>query len=56
MRHDGSPNDHQERKEKTVEEVTAIGLDVAKQVFHVVRCDRHGKVVGRRMLRRAQVQ
>lgn len=38
-----------------MKEVTTIGLDLAKQVFHVVCCDRHGKVVGRRMLRRAQV-
>jgi transposase len=38
-----------------VKEITTIGLDLAKQVFHVVCCDRHGKVVGKRMLRRAQV-
>jgi transposase len=36
-------------------EVTTVGLDLAKQVFHVVCCDAHGKVVGKRMLRRAQV-
>jgi transposase len=35
--------------------VTTVGLDLAKQVFHVVCCDAHGKVVGKRMLRRAQV-
>jgi len=39
-----------------VKEVTTIGLDLAKQVFHVVCCDRHGKVVSKRMLRRAQVR
>jgi transposase len=55
MRHDGSTNDHQRRKEKTMNEVTTIGLDLAKQVFHVVCCDRHGKVIGKRVLRRAQV-
>ena len=32
-----------------------VGLDLAKQVFHVVCCDGRGKVVGKRMLRRAQV-
>jgi transposase len=56
MRHDGNTNDHQRRKEKTVKEITTIGLDLAKQVFHVVCCDRHGKVVSKRMLRRAQVR
>jgi len=30
--------------------VTTVGLDLAKQVFHVVCCDAHGKVVGKRML------
>lgn len=39
-----------------MKEVTTIGLDLAKQVFHVVCCDRHGKVVSKRMLRRAQVR
>ena len=36
-------------------EITTVGLDLAKQVFHVVCCDARGKVVGKRMLRRAQV-
>ncbi len=35
--------------------ITTVGLDLAKQVFHVVCCDARGKVVGKRMLRRAQV-
>jgi len=35
--------------------ITTIGLDLAKNVFHVVCCDRHGKVVRKRMLRRSQV-
>jgi transposase len=35
--------------------ITTIGLDLAKQVFHVVCCDARGKVVRKRMLRRAQV-
>ncbi len=35
--------------------IMTVGLDLAKQVFHVVCCDGRGKVVGKRMLRRAQV-
>lgn len=36
--------------------ITTVGLDLAKQVFHVVCCDARGKVVSKRMLRRAQVR
>jgi transposase len=36
-------------------EITTIGLDLAKNVFHVVCCDRHGREVGRKALRRHQV-
>ena len=35
--------------------ITTVGLDLAKQVFHLVCCDGRGKVVGKRQLRRAQV-
>ncbi len=35
--------------------ITTIGLDLAKNVFHAVCCDQHGKQVSRRMLRRNQV-
>ncbi|NIP71520.1 MAG: IS110 family transposase [Gammaproteobacteria bacterium] len=35
--------------------VTVIGLDLAKNVFHVVCCDGRGKVVGKKRLKRAQV-
>jgi len=38
-----------------VNNITTIGLDLAKNVFHVVCCDARGKVVRRRMLRRGQV-
>jgi transposase len=37
-------------------EITTVGLDLAKQVFHAVGCDARGKVVRKRMLRRAQVR
>ncbi len=36
--------------------ITTVGLDLAKQVFHVVCCDMRGKVIRKRMLRRAQVR
>ena len=36
-------------------EITTIGLDLAKNVFHVVCCNKHGKVVRKRMLKRSQV-
>ena len=35
--------------------ITTVGLDLAKNVFHVVCCDERGKVVGKRMLKRSQV-
>lgn len=35
--------------------VTTIGLDLAKNVFHVVCFDSHGKEIKKRMLRRNQV-
>ena len=36
-------------------EITTIGLDLAKQVFHVVGCDVRGKQVMRKRLRRGQM-
>ena len=35
--------------------ITTIGLDLAKNLFHVVCCDEHGKVVRKKMLKRSQV-
>lgn len=35
--------------------ITTIGLDLAKNVFHVVCCDERGKLVNKRMLKRRQV-
>ncbi|RLJ22647.1 IS110 family transposase [bacterium endosymbiont of Escarpia laminata] len=35
--------------------ITTIGLDLAKNVFHAVGCDQHGKQVSKKMLRRNQV-
>jgi len=38
-----------------MDKITTIGLDLAKNVFHVVGCNEHGKIVRKRMLRRSQV-
>lgn len=35
--------------------ITTVGLDLAKNVFHGVCCDEHGKVVRKKMLKRSQV-
>ena len=35
--------------------IMTIGLDLAKNLFHLVCCDEHGKVVRKKMLRRSQV-
>jgi transposase len=35
--------------------ITTIGLDLAKNVFHVVCCDEQGKVVRKNLLKRSQV-
>ena len=44
-----------EKEEETMREITTVGLDLAKSVFHVVCRDRHEKEVKSRMLRRGQV-
>lgn len=36
-------------------EITTIGLDLAKHTFHIIGCNRHGKEVERKMLKRRQV-
>ena len=38
-----------------MDKITTIGLDLAKNVFHLVCCDDHGKVVSKKMLRRSLV-
>ena len=35
--------------------ITTIGLDLAKNVFHLVACDKHGKIVTRKKLTRAKL-
>jgi transposase len=43
------------KREKTKMNITTIGLDIAKRVFHVVCCNKHGKLVSKKMLKRAGV-
>ena len=38
-----------------MDKIMTIGLDLAKNVFHVVGCNGHGKIVRKRMLKRSQV-
>jgi hypothetical protein len=38
-----------------VDKTMTIGLDLAKNVFHIVCCDEHGKVVRKKMQRRSQL-
>ena len=35
--------------------ITTIGLDLAKNVFHLVGCNSHGKVIIKKRLRRVQL-
>ena len=35
--------------------ITTIGLDIAKKFFHVVCCNEQGRLIKKRMLKRAQV-
>lgn len=43
------------KKEETMSEITTVGLDLAKSVFHAVCLNGHGREVRKKMLRRAQV-
>lgn len=38
-----------------MQKTTTVGLDLAKNVFHVVCCNEHGKIVRKKMLRRREV-
>jgi transposase len=42
-------------REETKMNITTVGLDLAKNVFHVICVNAHGKEVKKRMLRRRQV-
>jgi transposase len=49
------PNHRIERERETMNEITTIGLDLAKHTFHIIGCDARGKEVKRRMLKRGQM-
>jgi len=55
MRHDGIETIHQTKEEETAMQITTIGLDLAKNVFHVVGLNQAGKMQVRKKLKRAQV-
>lgn len=38
-----------------MDKITTVGLDLAKNVFHLVGCEAHGKEVKKKMLKRSQV-
>jgi transposase len=52
----GSGTNHQTKGEMTMDKITTIGLDLAKNVFHVVCCNARGKIVRKKMLRRSQIK
>jgi transposase len=43
------------KEEETMGEITTVGLDLAKNVFHLIGCNERGKEVKRKMLKRGQV-
>lgn len=45
----------EEKREETEMEITTVGVDLAKSMFHVVCFDARGREVNKRMLRRAQM-
>ena len=49
------PNSSEET-ERTMNEITRVGVDLAKKVFHVTAMDAAGGIVERRRLRRAGLQ
>ena len=38
-----------------MQEITTVGLDLAKNVFHLIGCNVHGKEIKRKMLKRGQM-
>jgi transposase len=39
-----------------MKEITTVGLDLAKNVFHLIGCNTHGKEVKRKMLKRGKLE
>jgi len=50
----GETSTHQDIKEKTTIDITTVGLNLAKNVFHAIGSNEHNKEVNKRMLRRNQ--
>jgi hypothetical protein len=42
------------KEEETMQEITTVGLDLAKNLLHLIGCNEHGKEVKRKMLKRGQ--
>jgi len=42
-------------KEETMTNITTVGLDIAKNTFHFIGCNQAGKIVKKKMLRRADL-
>jgi len=55
MRHDGGEINHRHKEEETVNKITTMGLDLAKNVFHLMGFDGRGKEVRKKTLRRSQM-
>jgi len=56
MRQDRVTNNYLQRKqEETMKEITTIGLDLAKNVFHLIGTDTKGHEVLKKQLKRAQL-
>ena len=55
MRHDGDVNNHQTKEEETAMQITTIGLDLAKTVFHIVGLNQAGKKVLRKKIKRSHM-
>jgi transposase len=46
---------HQQEASPMEKKLSVLGIDIAKQVFHLVGMDAHGTIVVRKRLYRAQV-
>lgn len=55
MRHDEGVKHSSISEGETMNHITTIGLDLAKNVFHIVGCNQHGKVMMKKRLCRTQL-
>jgi transposase len=54
MSHDESVNNHQKRADPQMN-ITTVGLDIAKSVFHFYAVNRVGKLIKKKVLKRSEV-